>query len=104
MALRNAIANSRTATVGCGSMGGQATGANHRDNQGREVSTSNGRDESATDLHVDNKWPEGDEGCPGMPRRLHPGLCAPSDPRVKFARDFSPCIRVDVMQAFSSTI
>ena len=36
-----------------------------------------------------------------MPRRLHPGLCAPSDPRVKFARDFSPCIRVDVMQAFS---
>ena len=95
MALRNAIANSRTATVGCGSMGGQATGANHRDNQ---------RDESATDLHVDNKWPEGDEGCPGMPRRLHPGLCAPSDARVKFARDFSPCIRVDVMQAFSSTI
>ena len=55
MALRNAIANSRTATVGCGSMGGQATGANHRDNQGREVSTSNGRDESATALHVDNK-------------------------------------------------
>ena len=53
MALR--IANCRTATVGCGSMDGKATGANHRDNQGREVSTGNGRDESATALHVDNK-------------------------------------------------